>query len=218
MKHRTTVVLSSIAIAGLVLSTGAWGEDTDATAQKQQASKTQTQSPPATPQMPSGIIEIVPAPPQQPPSGLSQPIPVVPQMPSSPTQVIPLPPQQAAPQYYYAPPAQQYYTPAAPQYYGQWVWDPAAGAWVWQILVVPPPTYYYWPPYPYWPPGKYTFTPNPDFRNTISGMFWAPPPQPPMAFKPGEGAQFPWLPKKPADEQTPPKPTTSEKRKPAPAR
>jgi hypothetical protein len=215
MKHRIMFLFCGIAIAGTLLAAAAWAEETGPAAEKQQKPESQTQPVPVAPQMPSGIYQIAPAPLQPPPAGPMQAIPVVPQMPSNTSQMIPAP-QQPAPQYYYAPQPQQYYVPAAPQYYGQWAWDPTAGAWVWQIIVVPPPTYYYWPPYPYWPPGRYTFTPNPDYRNTITGMMFAPPPQAPMTFKPGEGAQFPWLPQKPAEEQKPSTPTRSEKRLPAP--
>jgi hypothetical protein len=210
MKQRTArVVLCSIVVAALLMAGAAWTDESAATTQKKPASE-QAPATPVTPQVPSNTSPLLSGPSQQPAaSGQAQTIPVIPQLPSSPGPIIPLPPQQPAPQYYYAPPVQQYYAPVAPpvapQYSGQWVWDAAAQTWVWQVIV-PPPTYYYWSPSPYpywgWPPGRYTFTPNPAFPNSINGMFWATPQQPPMAFKPGEGPQFPWLPRQPATAPT----------------
>ena len=118
------------------------------------------------------------------------------------------------------------------QYPGQWLWDPYAGVWYWQILI-PPPVYYvtpypsgypYWWHGPYYPPGKWTFTPNPNYRNTITGMLLLPPQEPSGQFKPGQsptfpwnqprtgsgfppgvGAQAPWLPREPKDKEQPSK-------------
>ena len=89
---------------------------------------------------------------------------------------------------------------AVMQYPGQWLWDPYAGVWYWQILI-PPPVYYvtpypygypYWWHGPYYPPGKWTYTPNPNYRNTITGMLLLPPQEPTGQFKPGQSPTFPW--------------------------
>jgi len=99
-----------------------------------------------------------------------------------------------------------------PQYPGRWAWDPVAGTWYWQLIVAPPSyvvySYPYWPAYwyPHWivpprPRGRYTFTPNPDYENTISGMLFLPPKEPPMTFQPGESPAFPWARSKPTQGQ-----------------
>jgi hypothetical protein len=84
---------------------------------------------------------------------------------------------------------------------GRWLWNPAMEAWYWQPAA-PPPVYYYVTPYtnlyPYWwygptyPQGSYRFIPNPNYRNTITGLLLSPPQVPSGQFKPGEGPQFPW--------------------------
>ncbi|UCH33307.1 MAG: hypothetical protein JSV65_12075 [Armatimonadota bacterium] len=93
-----------------------------------------------------------------------------------------------------------------PQRPGRWVWDPATGARYWEPIILPPPYYVHPGRYAYWhvkpyPPGPWTFVPNPDFDKTIYGMLFLPQRPPDMAFKPGEGPQFPWLPREPAKEQ-----------------
>jgi len=102
----------------------------------------------------------------------------------------------APPLYYVLPPIA---VSPLPPYPGQWVWDPIAGVWYWQVIIPPPIIYYYpyFPAHPYYygappaPGGAWSFTPNPEFEKGLFGMFYpAPKPEPP--FPPGASPTFPW--------------------------
>jgi len=184
----------------LVIAGVAW--PADATGQQDQnpaaSSAPQQPAPPPAPSsssapQPLGVQLQQPA---QPSSPAQAPSPQPPQVSQPPA----IAPQPSVPRFFVGPPVVQL------QYGGQYLWDPVTGALVWVAPPVPISPPYFYPYgvylYPYWlgpSQGPWTFTPNPGYDQTITGMLFSQP-HIKQTFPPGVGPQFPWLPRGPARE------------------
>lgn len=217
MKPRMKMLGLCVVAIAIVISAAWAADETTARASSQPAAVQAQQEQTMPPQQaaPQNQTNAVPPPPPPPP----------PRAPATATRQSVTPPR--APQHQHEPVASD-----LTLQYGQWLWDPYAGVWYFQPLI-PPPVYYvtpwpygslHWWPSPVFPPGKWTYIPNPDYPNTITGMLLLPPQPLPGQFKPGQsptfpwnqprtgsgfppgvGAQAPWLPREPKDKEKPSK-------------